>query len=195
MKEYSGIARIIDTYTARFLKTMFMACYKRGVNDAHRHGEDEGMLREHVDMTHDCRMFGFVGNATGQWVYWKNRLCDIAEDNDRYRCIHRYFDGMKRFGNNYLSVMMVMAQTFYNRGITDWLDNPEADDLTLFNGACRWWGAKRDVDTYRIRGYVQDVCSEHIDAIVNGGEDVLKQHHYEIFRQAFSFAIMPRRRI
>lgn len=195
MKERPSVFRVIDRMTAKYLGRLFMACYKRGVNDAYRHGNDEGMLREHVEQTQDFAKFGFVGAATARWVYWKNRLNDLAEDGQYYKPINAYFERIGNFGTNYLSVMMCVAQTFYNRGITDWLEKPHADEINIFNGKSRWWGDKKDVDVYHLRAYVQDICSERLDLADGMDRDtgVLKYKHWEVFMQAFSFAIVAKK--
>lgn len=195
MKERPNVFRVIDRYTAKSLGRLFMMCYKRGVNDAYRYSHDEGMLREHVEQTAGFDKFGLVGAATSRWVYWKNRLSDMAEDDKRYKTLNNYFERMGNFGSNYLSVMMCVAQTFYNRGISDWLDKPNADEINIFNGKFRWWGGKKDVDCYRMRAYVQDICSEQLDSadFMDGDTRVLKYKHWEVFMQAFSFAIVAKK--
>lgn len=195
MKERPNVFRVIDRYTAKSLGRLFMLCYKRGVNDACRHGDDEGMLREHVEQTRDFAKFGFAGAATSRWVYWKNRLSDLAEDGNRYKTLTNYFERMGNFGSNYLSVMMCVAQTFYNRGITDWLDDSHADEINFFNGNSRWWGGRKDVDSYHLRAYVQDVCSERLDSAedADAGGGVLRRKHWEVFMQAFSFAVVAKK--
>lgn len=192
MKSRSNVFRVIDRYTAKSLGRVLMMCYKRGVNDACRYSNDEGMLREHIEQTRGGGMFGFVSHVTAKWVYWKNRLLEIGEEDLRFRPINDYFNRMGKFGSNYLSVFMVLAQTFYNRGIEDWLDNPGAEEIGLFNERTSWWGVRRAVDSYRLRSYVQDVCAEHIETIEKGGEDIIKQSHYEIFMNAFSFSIVAK---
>lgn len=198
MKERPTAFRVIDRGAAQALKMLFMECYKRGVNDAYRHGDDEGMLLEHVEQTRNYTKFGFVGAATQRWVYWKNRLIEIAEDNNRYKTLNNYFERMGNYGSNYLSVMMCVAQTFYNRGITDWLENPHTDEINIFNGRNRWWGKRKDVDGYHLRAYVQDVCSERLDFADYADADAdcggLRRKHWEVFMQAFSFAVVAKKR-
>lgn len=194
MKERPTAFRVIDRGTAQALKMLFMECYKRGVNDAYKHGDDEGMLREHTERADGISLFGFVGGTNTKWVYWKNRLCDLAVNVNRYGKLCGFFDRMEPFGRNYLSVAMVMAQVFYNRGITDWLDDSSADDINIFNGRSSWWGGKHNVDNYRLRAYVQDVCSERIDGIGPADDGVLKRKHWEVFMQAFSFSVVAKKR-
>lgn len=195
MKERPSVFRVIDRMTAKYLGRLFMACYKRGVNDAYLHGDDEGLLREHVELTRDFAKFGFVGAATARWVYWKNRLSDLAEGGQFYKPVNAYFERMGNFGSNYLSVMMAVAQTFYNRGIEDWLKDPHADEVNVFNGKSRWWGGRKDVDCYHMRAYVQDVCAERLDFADDNDIDDgrLKRKHWEVFMQAFSFAIVAKK--
>lgn len=190
----ANIFRVIDRHTSRSLGRVLMLCYKRGVNDAYRYSNDEGMLREHIEQTRDCGSFGFVGGVTTKWVYWKNRLLEMGEEDRRFRPVNDFFERMGKFGSNYLSVFLVLAQTFYNRGIEDWLNNPGADEISMFNQGMGWWGGRRIVDAYRLRAYVQDICTGRVEAIDKGGEDTLRQSHYEIFMQAFSFSIVVKHR-
>lgn len=183
--------RIIDRSAAICLGKVFMECYRRGVGDAYVYSGDEGMLREHIAETEGFRRFGFAGNATGSWIYWRNRLTDIAESKNRYRIMERYWRCMGEFRANYLSVALVMAQVFYNRGITDYLANPAAGNAAVFAGeeSVRWWGDGKKVDSHRLRSYVQDVCAVIVDGIDRGEDNVLKRNHYEFFMQVFSLAI------
>ncbi len=195
MKEQTTIFKVIDRSAASCLGKVFMECYKRGVGDAYLHSNDEGMLREHVESTRDFLKFGFVGNLTGSWIYWRNRLTDIADAKRCYKVMETYWNRMGKYQSNYLSVAMIMAQTFYNRGIMDYLDNPGADNAAVFAGedVVRWWGDRKKIDGHRLRAYVQDVCAEITDRIDNGEENVLKRSHYEFFMQSFSFAITARK--
>ena len=191
------VFRTINNYMARTLARVFMFAYKQGVNDAYLHQSDEGMLREHVEQTSDGEKFGFVGNLTGSWVYWRNRLTDIADKDNRYGTMESYWKSMGRFKSNYLSVGLILAQKFYNKGITDYLDNPDAEEISVYNDKdLRWWGnpGKSKTNGYRLRAFVQDVCAEYTDRIDSGEENpvLLKRNQYDTFSQAFSFAIVAR---
>ena len=194
VNERRKVFRVIDKTMARCLGRVFMLVYRKGVNDAELHSDDEGMLMEHVEQTADGQRFGYVGDMTGSWVYWRNRLTDIAEADRCYKVIERYWSAMKSFKSNYRSVALIVAQAFYNRGVQDYIRNPGAEDVTLYNEKpVNWWGATgKGITSHRLRDYVQDVCARRMDRIDQGGEDLLKRCHYEIFMQAFSLSIVAK---
>lgn len=195
VNERRKVFRVIDKTMARCLGRVFMLVYRKGVNDAELHSDDEGMLMEHVEQTADGRKFGYVGDMTGSWVYWRNRLTDIADERGCYKVIEKYWQSMKSFTSNYMSVVLMVAQAFYNRGIQDYLRNPGAEELTLYNDKpLNWWGKSTNntISPFKIRDYVQDVCARRMDKIDEGGEDPLKRCHYEIFMQAFSLSIVAK---
>lgn len=188
------VFRVIDKNMARCLGRVFMLAYRKGVNDAELHSDDEGMLMEHIEQTADGVKFGYVGDLTGSWVYWRNRLTDIAEERGCYKAIEGYWQAMKSFKSNYMSVALMVAQAFYNRGIQDYIKNPGAEDIALYNDKpVNWWGASgKGVTPYRLRDYVQDVCARRMDRIDRGEENPLQRCHYEIFMQAFSISIVAK---
>lgn len=188
------VFRVIDKVTARRLGRVFLLAYRKGVNDAELHSDDEGMLMEHVMQTSDGTRFGYVGDITGSWIYWRNRLSDMASADHSYKTIERYWQAMKSYKSNYMSVALIVAQAFYNRGVTDYIGNPGAGDVALYNERpFGWWGdGVKPISPQRLRDYVQDVCVRHMDGIDRGCEDPLKRAHYEIFMQAFSFSIVAK---
>lgn len=187
-------SRIITRQAAICLGRIFMACYHKGVADACRYRHDEGMLREFLgEVRLDGLSFGFIDSNSRKWVYWKNRLSDIAAADKRYRTFNVYLERMREYRANYMSVALVMAQAFYNRGITDFLDRPQAQEVAAFMEKNQWWNDRKTVDGFRLRAYVQDVCSEIIDSIEGESENALKQCHYEVFMQAFSFSIVAKK--
>lgn len=195
VNERRKVFRVIDKTTARCLGRVFMLAYRKGVNDAELHSDDEGMLMEHVEQTADGRKFGYAGEITSSWIYWRNRMSDLADLDRGYKVIDSYWRAMKLFGSNYMSVALIVGQTFYNKGIMDYLKNPGANDITLFNDRpLNWWSNKTNnpLSVTRLRNYVQDILVRRMDKIDQGGEDPLKRVHYEIFMQAFSFSLVAK---
>lgn len=196
MSDKSKITRVINRSSARALGKVFMSCYKRGVNDACAYSDDEGLILEHIEQTESGERFGFIDAPAGSVLYWRNRLYELAEELKCYSQIHGYFIRMGRFRANYLSVAVLMAQTFYNRGLRDYLEYPY-NDISKFNegeGRRIWWSAKglRPFDSYKLRTYIQDLCAMRMERINNGATDPLRAHQYEMFSTAFSFAIVAR---
>lgn len=190
------IFRVIDRKTARYLGKVFMACYRKGINDACLHIEDEGLINEHIELTRSGEVHGFIGQTNESQVYWHNRLCELAEQHLCFKPIMRYFERVGRFGGNYLSVASVIAQEFYSMGLADYLAY-NYNDLVKFNQSqdlrLRWTpkGLKR-FDVYKFRAMIQDMCAVRISKIKKGEKDALKINHYEIFSNAFSFAIVTK---
>lgn len=188
--------KIIDRRTARALGKVFMGCYRRGINDAYEHADDEGLLQEHIEQTQSGSLHGFVGHSTKSYIYWHNRLSEIAENLNCYKIFRSYMDKMGGFTYNYLSAISMIAQDFYTKGLRDYM-NYKNNDVSRYNDYSyhnTLWTPKgfRKLDGYRLRAIVQDMCASRIDRILNGGEDLLKQNHYLMFSNAFSFAIVSK---
>lgn len=179
---------------ARQLGRIFKLMYRRGINDADLHEDDFGMINEHISQTSYVERFGFLEHQTSSWLYWRNRLTDQLENGyGGYRALEQYWQDMGRFKRNYMSVPLVLAQEFYNRGLRDYMTEPRKRNLEMFNqGEVKSWLDGRTIDSYKLRNLVQDFCITHMERIDSGEEDPLARNHYEAFMQAFSFSIVAK---
>lgn len=180
---------------AILLLRLFMACYKRGVTEAHQ-ANDEGLCREVIEQTSQTCTFGLVSaKVKADPVYWQLRINDIADDAKLYLPWDRYCASMGRYGCNYLSVAMVLCQCFVNLGMEHYLDNPHSCDFALFSAQSRAWWTKdgiKSADSSRIVQTAQNFCYDRIDVDASGGKGALKEFHYKMFLQKLGMAYKVR---
>lgn len=191
MENPRTIFRVIDRTTARQLGVVFMELYKRGVRDACE-ADDEGLVREHIELIEAPRMFGFVGAARESYTYWENRMIDIAEDRRFRGSLVEYFTRLGKYGKSFLSAALVIAKDFYIRGLEDYLRWPDERRIPqLDKYDYLWWGEKgvKKIDKYHLRTFVQDRCDDRIAAIRDGGDDKIGEKQYSLFKTTFSIAI------
>ncbi|MCM1216529.1 MAG: hypothetical protein NC209_03955 [Alistipes sp.] len=187
---------VVDRSVANMLIRLFAVSYKLGVNDAFA-ASDEGLCRQHVEQTQQPGYFGRVGDdISHDALYWQIKLKEAVYRSGFYEPLCRYLRNMGRYGHNYLSVALPIAQEFYNRGLTDYCKAPGGCEIALFNDANKaWWTAKgpRNVKTEEYVEQVQLMTfqRQHID---EGGDPkkVLKSRHYELFRRCIGMALASR---
>lgn len=188
-------ARAIDRPTALVLSRVIMECYRRGINDAFENIDDEGLILGHIEETKGCKRFGFIGETASSYLWWRNRLLDIGEKMGRYKTVDEYLSKRVggKLGTNFFSVFIVLTVEFYNRGLLDYLNNPNGS-LAKFNESSwwQWWGERssKKFDIRRFRSRVQDICIRRSEKILQGGEDPISPNQYELFMTAFSLSLL-----
>ncbi len=133
---------IINIATTNSLIRLLDFCYKRGVIDAH-YIDDEGKCREFINETSQVGKYGFiVYDYYMDWLEWQLRLEFYAKLTSFRGALSHYFDRMNRFGTNFLSCCVPLAQMYYNKGLKDYCDAPIENDIEKFKTINRaiWTG-------------------------------------------------------
>jgi hypothetical protein len=176
---------------------LFCLCYKLGVNDAYALN-DEGLCRQNIENTKRTGYFGRVGDDIAHdALYWQLRLKDEVYRAGFYYPFDRYLLMMGRFGRNYLSVAIVIAQDFYNKGVADYCDHASSFDIEHFNATSRaFMMPKGNIQSISGNELIERIqlmtfVREHADT---NGEAVtpLKPHQYDLFRRCVGIAMRPK---
>lgn len=186
----------IDRGVAQFLMRLFDRMYKLGVNDAAA-ADDEGLVYSWTARTQEPGVFGRVGDETSHDpLYWQLTLQKTAFEMGAAGRFTTYARMAGRYGRNYLSVAWVVAQCFYNRGLRDWCDHPEAGGLALFNakGRVRWDGKCAGWSAPAMVSLAQEFCFERrASDTAKGGKMAIKERHYTAFIKCISLASVVNR--
>lgn len=180
-------------------------CYRKGVEDAHRIG-DEGLAREFLDKVSQTGVYGFLNEdgITMSWKEWTLRLMAQARMTSWNGAMTRYFSLIgSRPNQNYLGAFIPVSEAFYAKGVRDYTDNPHSADCLLFQEKTRvFWTAKglQNVNNRRYIDEIQLCCFDlqrrdnavwesktKYDANKLGA---MKSQHYEWYRRAMGLALM-----
>lgn len=168
-----------------------------GVESA-RELEDEGLAREFLERTKEPGVYGLL-SATPlytTWQEWTLRLMSKARSTCWNGAMMQFFNRMGRFGTNYLSAFMPISQMFYNKGISDYLNAPNAVDFALFQSRSRVWWTSKGLKNVNPRQWVDELQLmsfdlERRDAVVWERETAfmakkvaLTAKQYEMFRRS-----------
>lgn len=185
--------RIIDRTTCNALIRLFDTMYRMGVMDAYK-VNSEGECADFVERTKEPGVFGRVTDGrTMDSNEWQLTLIVEARKQSMQGAMYRYFNRMKIYRQNYLSVLLPIAQDFYNRGIEDYNANPKAVSLAIFNDKSRTWWSKnlKKVSIFEYIEQIQLFCfaRKHSDA-ESGSKKALKKGYYDIFVKVMSALTM-----
>jgi hypothetical protein len=175
---------------------LFNSAYRLGVNDAYK-AYDAGLCEEHIAKTSQTGVFGRVGDEIGSdAIYWQIQLSELARQEGCYRHITKLFIRMGRYTSNYLSVILPVAQDFYNMGLKDYNESPNACEIQAFNANKRLrWTARglRFISISDIIDKAQMACfvRKHTDE-VTGGKLALSAQRYLTFMRCIGLALAPR---
>ena len=111
--------------------TLFDRVYKLGVEDGCRYAHDEGRCREHIKTTNEPGRFGMIRDGyTSDAVDWQITLQKQAKEMSVYEPVRKMFVRMGKWAaSNYYSCILPIAQDFYNKGVEDYLANPNAEEI------------------------------------------------------------------
>ena len=138
-------------------------CYKCGVEDAYRTG-DEGLCREFLDRIDPPLIFGLLPDKLMVWKEWAVRLLSKARLTAWNGVMTDYFKRAGKLGGNYLGVFYIITQEYYNRGVSDYLDNPAACVYEVFMDTKRVaWTARglRKVSNPQYKNDMQLICYDY----------------------------------
>lgn len=181
--------RVIDRATCNALIRLLDTMYRMGVMDAYR-VNDEGECADFVNRTKEYGVFGRVTDGhTMDCNEWQLTLIVEARKKSMHGAMYRYFNRMKIYGSNYLSVLLPIAQDFYNKGLQDYNASPNAASLAIFNDRSRTWWSKnlKKVSVFEYIEQIQLFCfarkrsDEECEC-----KKALKGSYYDIFAKVMS---------
>lgn len=195
---------VIDRAVALSTISLMDFCYRKGVEDAHRAG-DEGLAREFLDKVSQAGVYGFLNEEgfTMCWKEWTLRLMAQARMTSWNGAMTRYFSLIgSRPNQNYLGAFIPVSQAFYAKGVRDFVDNRDGCDYALFRERTRvFWTAKglRNVNNRRYIDEIQLCCFDlqRRDSAVWESKTpyeanklgAMKAQHYEWYRRAMGLAL------
>lgn len=176
--------RVIDRATCKALIRLFDTMYRIGVIDAYQ-VNSEGECADFVERTKEPGVFGrVIDGHTMDCNEWQLTLIVEARKRSMQGAMYRYFNRMKIYRQNYLSVLLPIAQDFYNKGLQDYNDNPNAASLAIFNDKKRRWWSKnlKKVSVFEYIEQVQQFCfARKRSDEESGSKKALKGSYYDIF--------------
>lgn len=195
---------IIDRGVALNTISLVDYCYRKGVEDAHRIG-DEGLAREFLDRVSQTGVYGFL-NEEGvvmNWKEWTLRLMAQARMTSWNGAMTRYLELIgNRLNQNYLGVFIPVTEAFYAKGVRDYTDCPHAADYSLFQEKRRVFWTAKGLKNMSNRYYVDEIqlCCfdlqrrdkgvwESLPAYLAVKTGALKEKQYDFYIRAIGLAL------
>lgn len=155
---------ILNRTTAPVVLQFFDLCFKQGVLDAYKYGDDYE-ARDFMDRHKEAWDFGVLGDPEDfDWELWRFTLYRWARrhhfmkfsQNFIYRIIRR----------NYLWYFLPYCMRFYLMGIEEWLEYPNPSKIELFKKEKKihWKPVEshlRKLMTCDYISYMQEFCLEY----------------------------------
>lgn len=130
--------------------------YRMGLDDA-CDADDEGLVREFCDKTSKAGVFGFLTDEfTITWQEWSLRLMAKARSTAWNGAMARYFNLAGKFGANYLSVFLNIAQCYYNMALKDYL-KAKSVDRAMWHNCTRIRLTPKGVKNCKVREYIDTI--------------------------------------
>lgn len=182
-------------------------CYRLGVRQA-RELNDEGAAREFLDTHNEVGVYGFLSDGLNVGVLeWQLRLQKEARLTSMFGSMYQYFLRMGRFGANYLSCFLPIAQMWHNLGVQDFIDNQHACDWAVFDGKTRVRWTKKGLLNIKPKEYVEtiqlqcfDLQRRHIEYLKQHSDDykarkiVLSEKQWSWFIRSLGLALEKHRK-
>lgn len=130
--------------------------YRMGLDDACE-ADDEGLVREFCDKTSKAGAFGFLTDEyTITWQEWSLRLMAKARSTSWNGAMARYFNLTGKFGANYLSVFLNIAQCYYTMALKDYMA-ARGVDRAMWQNSTRIRLTHKGVKNCKVREYVDTI--------------------------------------
>lgn len=154
----SGHLCLITPGKMQQITSMLDYCYRQGVGDARRL-DDEGLAWEFMNRVEKCGEYGYLEPEERRMdeVEWTLRLKARAMSVSWSGVMSKYLQAMGRPGQNYLSVFVPLAQSFYAQGVRDYTLHPKAGNWAVFSTHTRTMWTERGVKPRKIRQWVDDI--------------------------------------
>lgn len=150
---------IIDRGVALSTVSLIDFCYRKGVEDAHRIG-DEGLAREFIEKVSQTGVYGFLNDEgiTMSWKEWTLRLMAQARMTSWNGAMTRYFSLIgSRPNQNYLGAFIPVSEAFYAKGVRDYVDNRQQFDYALFQEKTRVFLTAKGLQNVNNRRYIDEI--------------------------------------
>lgn len=179
-------------------------CYQLGVKHAY-HTNDDGLALEFVEKHREIGTYGFLTDEYDISVMeWQLRLLCEARRCSLYGAMYTYFECMGRYGANFLSCFIPVAQEWYNMGVEDYTAAPSACMIDEFSDASRVRWSGDGLLKVRIEDYVQTIqlqCfgmkRQHDEYLQTYGSTSANRHkalvprRWDMFIRALGIALRP----
>lgn len=176
--------------------------YRLGVTQARELG-DEGAAREFLDTHDEVGVYGFLSDGLNVGVLeWQLRMQKEARLTSMWGSMHKYFLRMGRYGQNYLSCLLPIAQLWFNMGVRDYISNPSACDYAIFDGKTRVRWSKKGLLNINSREYVEtiqlqcfDLMRKHAAYLEEHADDykarrvALREQHWTWYTRSVGLAL------
>lgn len=180
--------------------------YRLGIQHS-RELNDEGASREFLDTHNEVGVYGFITDGYNVGVLeWQLRLQKEARLTSMFGSMYQYFLRMGRYGQNYLSCFLPIAQEWYNLGVQDYIDNPHAYDYSVFNGKTRVRWTKKGMLNIKPKEYVEmiqlqcfDLQRKHAAYLEEHADDykarkiALREQHWAWYIRAVGLALTAKK--
>lgn len=134
--------------------------YRLGVKDAYESGDDDGMCRDFLARHDTPGVYGFLTMREDlDPLEYQLQLHYRVRLTSMFGAMNDYFMMMRRYGTNFLSVYIPVAQAFYNMGIKDYWTAPYLDYETFERSQRKKW-TEGGLVTISGREYVERVQLE-----------------------------------
>lgn len=188
---------IIDKNTVSRMISLLDWVYRLGV-EAAREVEDEGLTREFLERTKEPGVYGLLSDSPLYitWQEWTLRLMSKARSTCWNGAMVQFFNRMGRFASNYLSAFLPCSLMFYRRGVSDYLNAPNAVDFAMFQSKSRVWWTKNGLKPVNNRTYVDELQLISFDlsrrdaevwareTVIKAKKVALTEKQYEMFRRS-----------
>ena len=129
----------LDKRMATQMVMMFDKLYHLGVSHSFS-VKDEGLCRQFLENTSQPGIYGYIED--GYYVCpreWQLRLQKIAGEISLKSPMYKLFGRMGNYLSNFLGCFMPLAQDFYNKGVSDYLNYGHKLEIAIFDGKTRVW--------------------------------------------------------
>lgn len=194
----------INRHMVQKMMSLLDWCYRLGVKQAY-HVNDDGRAIEFVEQHREIGVYGFLTDDYNiDVVEWQLRLLCEARRGSLYGSMYSYFEYMGRYGANFLSCFIPVAQEWYNMGVEDYTAAPYACSMEEFDDLTRSRWTNDGLLKMRMEDYVQtiqlqcfglkrkhDEYLQTFGCVSENRRKALKSRRWDMFIRALGIAVRP----
>lgn len=204
MPRIAKVKGTINRYMVQRMISLLDWCYRLGVKHAY-HVNDDGLALEFIENHREIGVYGFMTDSYNIGVVeWQLRLLCEARRCSLYGVMYSYFEYMGRYGANFLSCFIPVAQEWYNMGVEDYTAAPSACMIDEFDDASRVRWSSDGLLKIKPEDYVQTIQLQcfgmkrrHDEFLQTYGCTSANKHkalvpkRWDMFIRALSIAVRP----